>query len=339
MNLSTERRRVHLPAMRLIVCIAGCFLSCASPRVALAQSAAPLTGDVRFEVASVKPQLSPAQLGAQARTAGGNVTLPRMGIQTLPGGRFSASMVTLKQLVTHAFQVKDYQIEGGPNWLTSDYFEINALAGPDATPENVQAMLRSLLAERFNLRTRIETRQAPVFALTLARPDGRLGFGLKPTSTECQQQIAARKSGTAPPVSGADPTTPSFTRAPAPPSLDAFPATPTCGTAMMMSRANGASAILYGGFDLSALVSRVSTELAAPVVDRTGLSGLFDITLEYTSERQTSLRPPGLDTAATDIPPPFIVAAIEQQLGLKLEKQTGPLDFIVIESAEPPTPD
>ena len=126
--------------------------------------------------------------------------MPQFGIQTQPGGRFTAGTSTLKQLIAEAFEVKDYQIEGGPPWLTTDYFDITANAGADATPADVKAMLRTLLAERFGLRTRSDTRQAPVYVLTVARSDGRLGPRLTRTTPECIQQIEQRESGTAPPA-------------------------------------------------------------------------------------------------------------------------------------------
>ncbi len=72
----------------------------------------------------------------------------------------------MKQLIAEAFEVKDYQIEGGPPWLATAYFEITANAGADATPADVKAMLRTLLSERFSLRTHSDTRQAPVYVLT-----------------------------------------------------------------------------------------------------------------------------------------------------------------------------
>ncbi len=101
----------------------------------------------------MKPVLSPAELGRLAAQSGGPPAFPRFGIQTQPGGRFTAGTSTLKQLIAEAFEVKDYQIEGGPPWLTTDYFEITANAGADATPADVKAMLRTLLADRFGLRT------------------------------------------------------------------------------------------------------------------------------------------------------------------------------------------
>jgi uncharacterized protein (TIGR03435 family) len=87
---------------------------------------------------------------------------------------------------------------------------------------------------------------------------------------------------------------------------------------------------------VKSLISRISTELAAPVIDRTGLEGLFDITLEYTPARQSAT---GLDPNSNDLPPPPIATALQQQLGLKLEKQNARLAVIVIDSVERPQPD
>jgi len=282
----------------------------------------------RFDVASVKPGLSPYEQGQQ-RAAGGTAAAGPVffGNRTLPGGRFMASTVTLKQLVAQAFEVKDYQIEGGPKWLTTDYFDINASAGGDAAPAEINTMLKTLLVERFALRAHVETRQASTYVLTVARSDGRLGSGLKPTPPECLQQIEARKSG-------ATPQPP-----PPPPNVREFPTTTTCGTTMTIMRSNGSATLLSGGGELKMLVSMISSELSAPVVDRTGLTGLFDVILDFTSERQTALRPAGLDANSNDTPPPPIAVALEQQLGLKIEKQIGPQPVVVIESAEHPTAD
>jgi uncharacterized protein (TIGR03435 family) len=117
-----------------------------------------------------------------------------MGIRTLPGGRFQSGS-SLKQLIGHAYDVKDYQIDGGPQWLASDYFEVNASAGGDATPAEIRTMLRALLAERFALRVHNATREAPTHVLTLVRPDGQLGPRLTRTTPECLRQIENRQKG------------------------------------------------------------------------------------------------------------------------------------------------
>jgi uncharacterized protein (TIGR03435 family) len=218
-------------------------------------------------------------------------------------------MVSLRMLVSYAFELRDYQIEGGPNWSSTDYFDIAASAGSDVSPEEIRAMLRTLLNERFRMRARLETRQAPVHVLTLARSDGRLGPELTRTTPDCERQLAEQKNQV------------------------------TCGGSRMQSMPTGAFRGFWSGVPLTQLVSLVSSALRAPVIDRTGLSGLFDFTLEYMGERPLPGRTPGQDPNASEIPPPPIATALQQQLGLKLEKEVGPLPIVVIDGAERPLPD
>jgi uncharacterized protein (TIGR03435 family) len=122
--------------------------------------------------------MSPAEAGAAAGRAAATSqpapASPIFGIRTQSGGRFLAG-ASLKRFIANAYEVNDYQIDGGPKWVTSDYFEITANAGADATPADIRSMLRSLLAERFALRLRRDTREAQTHVLTMARPDERLG--------------------------------------------------------------------------------------------------------------------------------------------------------------------
>lgn len=319
----------------IIIAVAACC-GLDSASIALrAQSAQTQAAERRFEVASVKAALSPAELGRLAAQSG---QMPSsFGIQTSPGGWFRASPVTLKQLIAHAFDVTDYQIDGGPKWLASDYFEINATAAAEATPAEIRTMLRTLLSERFGLRTHSDIRQTQTYVLTVARSDGRLGPRLTRTTAECIQQIDQWKNRTDPP---APPTPADRARAVEEAiRLRSAPPVPRCGSSMTSSRANGASAFAFGGKELTLLVSRLSSVLSAPVVDRTELAGLFDVTLEYLSERTTRGRVIGLDPNSTDSLPPDLASALQQQLGLKLEKQIGPTPVLVIDAAEHPTPD
>jgi bla regulator protein BlaR1 len=332
----------------LIIVTAASFVFHAGGGAALAQSAQSPPNERRFEVASVKPALSPAELGRLAAQSGGPPQFPRFGIQTQPGGRFSAGTSTLKALIAEAFEVKDYQIDGGPPWLTTDYFEITANAGADATPADIKAMLRTLLAERFGLRTRSDTRQAPMYVLTVARSDGRLGSRLTPATPECIQQIEQRRNR--PAEAAASPPTPP-SEAEQREQRERMQAQlkrlasgdssvpPTCGTSMMGMNANGTSTLLAGGTEFKTLVTRISSELSAPVLDQTGLAGLFDISLEYLSARTINGRPGGLDPNSTDPLPVPLTGALQQQLGLKLEKQTGPMPVVIIDAADHPTPD
>ena len=277
-----------------------------------------------FEVASIKPGIGPAAAARAAAAGGGKFTFPFVGVRVQPGGRLIAN-TTLQGLILRAYGIQGYQLEGGPTWLTTDYFDIAAKAESEsATEAEMNEMLKALLAERFGLRVHVETRQAAVHTLSVARADGRLGSGLKPSSEECAKSVEERKR------TGAPPALPPGPRA---------PLTPVCGMMTMGMARNGTATIAFGGQALSSLVSQISGELAAPVVDQTGLTGLFDIVLEYESNRRfAGGPPPGLDPNSTDSPPMPLPAALQQQLGLKLEKGIGPLPITIVDAAEPPSP-
>lgn len=307
---------------RHFVVAAGVMVALVAARAnAQSPAAAP-----RFEVASVRPGMSPMDAGRAAGASGGRVSFPFFGIRTQPGGRLQA-VANLQTLIMRAYGIKAYQLEGGPKWMSTDYFDITAKAESETvTDAEMNEMLKALLAERFGLRVHVDTRQLPVYTLTVARPDGRLGAGLKKTSPECETTIEERKR------TGA-----------APPSLPQGPPTaltPVCGLALFgMSTRTGTESARLGGQPFSALVNLVSGALAATVVDKTDLAGLFDIVLEFESTRRfPGVPPPGLDPNGTDSPPVPLPAALQQQLGLKLEKGTGPVPVTIVDAAEPPSP-
>jgi len=310
----------------VVTVLAGVMLALGSVRVA-AQSAAPAEGGPRFEVASIKSGVSPEEMARAAAASGGGggrISFPLFGVRPLPGGRL-AGVTTLQSLILRAYGIQRYQMEGGPSWLTTDYFDIAAKAERDtATEAEINEMLKSLLAERFGLRVHVETRQVPVYTITVARADGRLGAGLKRTSLECEATLEERKrTGAAAP------------RPSGPPAQ----MTPTCGLVMMgMTARTSAATVTIGGRPISALVTQISSELGAPVADGTGLAGLFDVALEYEStQRMPGLPPPGLDPNSTDSLPVPLPAALQQQLGLKLEKGTGPLPITIVDAADHPS--
>lgn len=242
-------------------------------------------------------------------------------------GRLAVRGATLEALITRVYGIRPPQLEGGPGWIRSDRFDISAKAPTDtATDADMFAMIRHLLADRFALRVRTDTRQAPMYKLRLARTDGRFGPGLHRISAACQQTIDSRDQGGA--AGGPPP--------PGPIDLSK----PICGRSFMSPVAGNAGVRLtFGGFPLAQLVQRIAADLAAPVVDETGLTGLFDVVLEY--ERVG--RPPAAQGAASepspDLPAPPLPSALEQQLGLKLERQVGPTQVLVVEAVERPTPD
>src|SRR4051794_20776289 len=146
-----------------------------------------------FAVASVKPNKS-ADLGG---SFGGR-----------PGGQVVVRNNTLRNIIRNAYQLQNFQMVGGPDWLDTDRFDITAKAPTDnPTFPELQAMVQELLADRFKLVVHRETRELPIYALVLARPDGRLGAKLTRSATDCVAIAEAARRGTPPPptVPGAAP--------------------------------------------------------------------------------------------------------------------------------------
>jgi uncharacterized protein (TIGR03435 family) len=287
----------------------------------------PAAAAPHFEVASIKPGLSPADAGRAAASSGGKFTFPFVGVRAQPGGRLIAN-TNLQGLILRAYGIRGYQIEGGPPWLTTDYFDIAAKAEREsATEADMNEMLKSLLAERFGLRVHVETRQAPVHTLTVSRADGKLGPGLRRTSAECERLLEdTRRTGAALP-------TPSMPSGPQP------RIEPVCGRTMgMVNTRTRTETYASGGRPFSEFVSSLSSNLNATVIDQTGLMGLFDVLLEFESTRQLANQPPpGLDPSSTDPLPVPLPAALQQQLGLKLDKATAPIAITIVDAAEQPS--
>ena len=309
------------------VIVAACLLGMLAADRAIAQSAA--AGEARFEVASVKP-VDPFAEVRKNGPQGGPIVMPQTGVRFEPGGRLVA-VATLRTLIMRAYGIKVYQLEGGPKWLASDYFSISAKAVNEAATEaEMNEMLKSLLAERFGLRVHVETRPSPVHTLVVARPDGRLGPGLKPTSKECEATLEEQKR------TGTKPAPPRMPPIPPSPQTTPPPLTPTCGSTSTRIMATGAATYAMGGWPLSTLVEHFSNELGAPVIDQTGLAGRFDAVVEYESGRRAGRGP---DLNSTDPLPVPLPQAVQQQLGLKLDKGTALLPITIVDAADQPSPD
>jgi uncharacterized protein (TIGR03435 family) len=262
-----------------------------------------------FEVASVKENRS------------GDTRAP---MRTFPGGRFEATNVLLRFLIAEAFMGAEpvhlaSRIIGGPEWIGSTRYDITAKASsdfrmsPDGPPQELLLMLQSLLQERFNVRTHRETRELPIYALVVARADGRLGPQLRQSTVDCD--------GAPPPRQPNEP--------------------PPCGAM------RGPARVMAGGIPMPRFAEMLTAILADGaganadgrlVVDTTGLSGRFAFNVTWTPERMPDAAPP------PGIPPidpngPSIFTALQEQLGLKLESTSGPVEVLVIDNVDHPTPD
>ena len=258
--------------------------------------------DPRFEVASIR------------RAQTGNA----IGIRTLPNG-IDARLSTVRDLVMFAYELASYQVVGGPAWITSNRFELAARADGEVTPAVARQMLKTLLRDRFSLRAHTETREADVHALVLARDNGPLGPGLTRTSADC------------PALDQRKPVTPDEAKK--------IPVRRDCNWTSMGSDRAGGSIYTMNGVALDRLVTQITIQVAGPVVDRTGLGGLFDIRLNFASPQQQRLAAPSVNTPdlTRDVGLPPLHVALEEQLGLRLQTQKGPLEVLVIDSVERPS--
>jgi uncharacterized protein (TIGR03435 family) len=258
----------------------------------------PLPDLPRFENVSIRPDASADPLIGE-------------GFE-YPGGFFTENNVTLADLIVFAYRTPAFRIVGGPGWIWHDRYDIIAKVGGDAedysSPEQrgkwnrLSLMMRALLAERFHLAVHRGNRKRPVYALTMARSDGKAGPQLSRVAVNCA--LLMRQPADLLKVS---------------PQRDK----PLCGTWMSRGR------IASGGVSLWRLAGAMSMSMHRDVLNRTGLTGTFDFELRWPPEEQFQQPGPG----------PSIFTAVQEQLGLKLEAASSLINVLVVDSASQPTRD
>jgi uncharacterized protein (TIGR03435 family) len=259
---------------------------------ALAQAADSIT----FEVASVKPSPPvPSSGGVYFGPARGGPGTPDPGQITWTYARF-------RDLLMAAYDVKTYQING-PAWMDSERYDIVAKVPAKATKDQVGLMWQNLLAERFALTLRHEPREFQVEELVIAKG----GPKLKETSED-----------------------PAAVMSPEPPRLKDGALSAPGMVITIMPGANGANAhSVARAQPIARLTAMMSGQIGRPVLDKTGMAGHYDFTLDFTMPLPgqgagDSASEPGLDLAA----------AVQQQLGLRLVANKAKLDVLVIEKAD-----
>jgi bla regulator protein blaR1 len=239
-------------------------------------------------------------------------------------GRVVANNFPVRPIILNAFGLQPHQLAGGPDWLDSARYDINAQFSGDipvtepGTVGPLQLMMQRLLAERFTLVVHPETRELPIYTLILARSDGRLGPQIRTAATDCEAVMnemlkRARETGTPP---GAGPQLPD--------------GRPGCGM-----RYSPDGQLRAGGTSMAALARNLSGGAGRIVVDRTGLKGGFDFELEFAPDAVPA--PGGTPPAAPDSNRPSMFTALDEQLGLKLQPDRGPVEVLVIDRVERPT--
>jgi uncharacterized protein (TIGR03435 family) len=215
------------------------------------------------------------------------------------GGRLALRNQTVRGLISSSYGVQDYQIVGGPGWLRTDGFDIDARveATPPPPPPQMLLRIRTLLADRFNLVMHNEQRELPIYRLVMARADGQPGPNIR------RGECVPRPPGGGPPPDARQ---------------------PFCGTSVAVG-----SMVVRGG-TMRTLAQQAGryTGTARPVFDATTVTGQFDWELQWT---------PDSPDGTTPVDGVSIFTALQEQLGVKLEPARGPVDVLVIDSVTPPS--
>jgi uncharacterized protein (TIGR03435 family) len=270
--------------------------------VILAQTAAKPA--LSFEVASIKPHPGVGNL---------------VHIQPFPNGRLVVENFSLRLLMQTAFGVQSFQISGGPDWINSERYDIQAKAEGGASGKQMAGpMLQNLLKDRFKLSLHRETKILPVYELTVARGGTKLQHS---------------KEGDCTPFS--------MDSAPMPPLLSPGDPHPTlCG--FLGFGVEGLERKLeMAGVTMTELATSLSRgQLQRTVIDKTGLTGTFDVKLRWALDAVQA----SPDASNEPVPPPAanpvgvsLFAAVQEQLGLKLESARGPVEVLVIDHVERPS--
>jgi uncharacterized protein (TIGR03435 family) len=224
-------------------------------------------------------------------------THPSGGPGTSDPGRIDYPNMNLRALLLSAYNVKAFQLVG-PDWLNSATFDITATMRPDTTKDQFRVMLQHLLADRFKMKAHRETKQLPVYSLVVAKGGPKL------------------QGKAAPPAPQSKPG-PDGRTLPAP-----------TGPVMMMT---GRGRILARQQSMRDLANFLTIQVGAPVTDGTALTEKYDFTLTYSPE---GLNGPASASGSDNPDAPTLFAAVQAQLGLKLESRQGPVELVVIDHIE-----
>ena len=264
--------------------------------VALLTGAASVAQRLAFDVVSIK------------RTDPDD-TRPGADFGGQPGGRLVARNNAVSNFITNAYGIPSYLLVGGPEWMRADRYNMEARAEGEPSGAQMMLMLQTLLAERFQLRVRRETREMPAYVLTVARG----GAKLTPSKDGgCLERDPSK---------------------PIPPPAPGAAASRLCGNNNMNSRISPPNMTWTGvRIDMPQVAGSLANYFRRPVVDRTGLTGFFDVQIDL---------PPLQPAAATDAGAadsgPSVFTVLQERLGLRVEDGKGPVEVLVVDRIERPT--
>jgi uncharacterized protein (TIGR03435 family) len=234
---------------------------------------------------------------------------PRGYVRLEDGSGFNMVNAPAALIIRQAYGLQAFQVIGMPDWTRTERYDIRARAGDgvDVFP-NMAPLLRSLLQERFGFRAHIETRDMPTYDLVVARADRRLGPKLSKATLDC----GTRKEAT-PPAAGPD-------------------------GLSLCEIDSGPGRISQRGFSMVRFAQTLLVVSAVQriVVDKTGLSGGWNLDVQYSPDEPARLNG-SIVTPSPDAPSLF--TALQEQLGLKLDASRGPVEILVIDNMARPTAD
>lgn len=237
-------------------------------------------------------------------------------LRALPGGHLSGENATVMMVIQNAYSVQMYQVVGGPDWINSEGYDIDAKPETPVERDKVWLMAQTLLADRFHLTLHRDTRELPVFVLSVTKS------GVK----------------SQPPKAGSVPCAPAGTNTPGP-----MPGPIPCG---MIRVSMGPQGVQLTGskVPMPEFVRILAGVMGRPVIDKTGYTGEIEVHVNFLPDESTLGMPrgngpmggPPPDNAA-DSNIPSIFAAVQEQVGVKLDSSKGPVEVLVIDRVERPT--
>jgi uncharacterized protein (TIGR03435 family) len=261
--------------------------------------ATPTSAPLEFDVASIK------------RNPAGRLGMSES--RTLPDGSVVLTNATIGSMVPGAapVQVLPRNVIGLPDWTRSEGYDITLKPAPGATLDDRRKMMQTLFVKRMKLVGHIEERETRTYSLMIARSDGRLGPALKKSELDCA--AAASQPQT-----------------PLPPESSPAEFASRCG----MRGSYGS--IVSGGMLIDNLARNIQGRIGGPVANKTGLEGYYAFTLHFAEQGPPAAgTAPGVATNPGDDPDFF--TALQEQLGLKLLSDKGPVPYFIVEHIERPT--
>lgn len=261
---------------------------------------APARGTTSFRDVSIRKSADPKGL-------------PTVRVQ--PDGRVTFTTFSINMLVLRAYGVGAFRVAGFEPWMGVERYDIVGHVTGRPPDDVLFAMTRNLLEQRFGLRVHFERQERQVTVLVKARADGKLGPNIRPAAASCSSaRTESRQFEVIPPTL---------------PALGPIQVTTPCGT-----QYRGAAGLRMRGATMPALAAELQSAANAEVFDRTGLAGAFDIDVDVPVSVPKLGEPRVVQSVG-----PQIIAALPEQLGLRLDQRREPIEMLVIDRAAPPVED